>query len=84
MQKSFPLTPKTFTQILLPLQSIFTLIPYLLVRFFMNQKKHFKDKKMRKTFFAVLVFLTLLTGCFKSENTNTVAEIIGKNLKKRK
>ena len=28
---------------------------------------------MRKTFFAVLAFLTLLTGCFKSENTNTVS-----------
>jgi len=72
---------------------------------------------MKKTLFAVLAFLTLLTGCFKSENTNTVstdgstsrekvigilpdilntiyviltfiintvAEIIGKNLKKRK
>lgn len=75
---------------------------------------------MIKTLFAVLAFLTLLTGCFKSENTNTVstdgstsrekvigilpdilntiyvilliltfiintvAEIIGKNLKKRK
>ena len=75
---------------------------------------------MKKTLFAVLALLTLLTGCFKSENTNTVstdgstsrekvigilpdilntiyvilliltfiintvAEIIGKNLKKRK
>ena len=39
----------------------------------MNQKKHFKDKKMKKTFFAILAFLTLLTGCFKSENTNTVS-----------
>ena len=75
---------------------------------------------MKKSLFAVLVVLTLLTGCFKSENTNTVstdgstsrekvigilpdilntiyvilliltfiintvAEIIGKNLKKRK
>ena len=28
---------------------------------------------MKKTFFAVLAFLTLLTGCFKSENTNTVS-----------
>jgi hypothetical protein len=39
----------------------------------MNQKKHFKDKKMKKTLFTVLAFLTLLTGCFKSENTNTVS-----------
>ena len=75
---------------------------------------------MKKTLFAVLAILTLLTGCFKLENTNTVstdgstsmekvigilpdilntiaiilliltfiintvAEIIGKNLKKRK
>ena len=75
---------------------------------------------MKKTLLAVLAILTLLTGCFKSENTNTVstdgstsmenvigilpdilntiyvilliltfiintvAEIIGKNLKKRK
>ena len=28
---------------------------------------------MKKTFFAVLAILTLLTGCFKSENTNTVS-----------
>ena len=28
---------------------------------------------MRKTLFAVLAFLALLTGCFKSENTNTVS-----------
>jgi len=28
---------------------------------------------MKKSLFAVLVFLTLLTGCFKSENTNTVS-----------
>ena len=73
MQKSFPLTPKTFTQILHPLQSFFTIFPYLLVRFFMNQKKLLKDKKMKKTLFAVLAILTLLTRCSKSENTNTVS-----------
>ena len=28
---------------------------------------------MKKTFLAVLAFLTLLTGCFKSENTNAVS-----------
>jgi phosphate transport system substrate-binding protein len=39
----------------------------------MNQKKHFKEKKMKKTLFAVLAILTLLTGCSKSENTNTVS-----------
>jgi phosphate transport system substrate-binding protein len=37
-------------------------------------KKNFsRRKKKKKNLLAVLAFLTLLTGCFKSENTNTVS-----------
>jgi phosphate transport system substrate-binding protein len=48
----------------------------------MNQKKLFKDKKMRKALFAILAVLTLLTGCSKSENTNTVSTDGSTSMKK--